>query len=125
MARLNGFDRPVVMIGCGTMAGAILSRWLECGLAAGQVTVVDPGRNEPPAAGVTLLPALPGELPGRAVVVLGIKPQLLGDVAPVLRPLLAGGERIVISMLAGVTVERLRAALGSQTRFREWTPACR
>lgn len=113
----RGFDRPVAMIGCGVMAGAILSRWLECGLRAERVMVVDPGRTAAPAAGVTLLPALPESLPARAVVVLGVKPQLLPDVAPALAPLLGageggGGDRIVVSMLAGVTVERLRASLG-------------
>ena len=110
---LGGFDRPVVMIGCGTMAGAILSRWLECGLKADRVTVVDPGRSVPPAAGVTLLSALPDELHARSVIVLGIKPQLLGEVAPSLASLLETDEKIVISMLAGVTVGRLRAALGA------------
>lgn len=112
MIDLGGFDRPILMIGCGNMAGAILARWLECGLKAERVTVVDPGRSAPPAAGMALLTALPDALPARAVVVLGIKPQLLPDVAPSLAPLLAGDEGIVISMLAGVTVKRLRVSLG-------------
>ncbi len=108
---LSAFSRPLVMIGCGTMAGAILSRWLGAGLNPASVTVVDPGRNAPPAPGVTLVAALPDALPAEAVIVLGVKPQSLPDIAPVLAPLLGEG-RLIISMLAGVTVESLRASLG-------------
>lgn len=111
---LNGLDRPVLMIGCGTMAGAILARWLETGLDPARVTVVDPGRSAPPAQGVSLLSALPAALPPRAVIMLGIKPQSLPDVAPLLSPLLTSGQ-IIISILAGVTVAGLRAALGEKT----------
>ncbi len=110
MTDLQSFDRPLVMIGCGNMAGAMLSRWLECGLAASRVTVVDPGVAVTPE-GVTLVRDLPDALPRDAVVVMGIKPQLLPDLAPRLAPLLGEGH-LVISMLAGVTVARLDEALG-------------
>lgn len=109
---LEIFHRPLVMIGCGNMAGAMLARWLGAGLDAAHVMVVDPGRQAPPAPGVTLLSALPDALPPRAAIVLGVKPQSLPDVAPVLAPLL-GEDRLIISMLAGVTVAGLRAALGN------------
>lgn len=100
------------MIGCGNMAGAILSCWLGSGLNPAFVTVVDPGRAAPPAPGVALLSALPDALPAGSVILLGVKPQSLPSVAPVLTPLLGEGH-LVISMLAGVTVDSLRAALGS------------
>jgi pyrroline-5-carboxylate reductase len=83
---LAAFSRPLVMIGCGNMAGAILLRWLEAGLDPASVKVVDPGRTAPPAPGVTLLGALPNALPEGAVVVLGVKPQSLPDIAPFLAP---------------------------------------
>lgn len=108
---LQDFGRPVLMIGCGTMAGAILARWLEVGLDPERVTVVDPGRSAPPAPGVSLLSALPGAIPPRAVVVLGVKPQSLPDIAPVLSPVLSA-DHLVVSMLAGVTIAGLRSALG-------------
>lgn len=107
---LETFDRPVILIGCGNMAGAMLARWLECGLDPARVTVVDPVRKEV-APGLTLLPALPAEMPVDAIILLGIKPQSLPDVAPALAPVLDGGKTI-ISMLAGVSIETLRAALG-------------
>lgn len=109
---LAAFSRPLVMIGCGNMAGAILSRWIDAGLEPASVMVVDPGRTVPPAPGVTLLAALPDALPEGAVITLGVKPQSLPDIAPKLAPLLKEGH-LIISMLAGVMVESLRAALGS------------
>ena len=108
---LQDFGRPVLMIGCGTMAGAILSRWLEVGLDPARVTVVDPGRSVPPAPGVVLLSSLPNAIPPRAVIILGVKPQSLPDIAPALSPLL-GADHLIVSMLAGVTIAGLRAALG-------------
>ena len=108
---LHDFGRPVLMIGCGTMAGAILARWLEVGLDPARVTVVDPGRSVPPAEGVSLLSALPDAIQPRAVVVLGVKPQLLPDIAPALSPLLRA-DHLIVSMLAGVTIAGLSAALG-------------
>lgn len=101
-----------MMIGCGNMAGAMLSRWLDCGLATERVTVVDPGIAAAPS-GVTLIRDLPDMVPGDAVIVLGIKPQLLPDLAPRLAPLLREGH-VIISMLAGVTVARLGEALGDR-----------
>jgi pyrroline-5-carboxylate reductase len=110
---LKGFVRPVVMIGCGNMAGAILNRWLESGLDPARVTIVDPGKQDAPE-GVTLLGNFPDALPSGAVVVLGVKPQLLPEVAPLLAPLM--GERMtMISMLAGVRVRALREALQGGT----------
>ena len=93
------------------MAGAILQRWIECGLSAARVSVVDPGRSDPPAAGVTLLSALPSGLDEGTVVVLGVKPQALPAVASALSQLLREGH-VVVSMLAGVTLEQLRISLG-------------
>lgn len=107
---LERFDRPLLMLGCGNMAGAMLARWLECGLSPGLVTIVDPGRQQAPQD-TALMAALPETLPAGSVVVLGIKPQMLGEVAPLLAPLLPT-DAIVISMLAGITLAGLRDALG-------------
>ncbi|MEO8723786.1 MAG: pyrroline-5-carboxylate reductase [Sphingobium sp.] len=98
------------MVGCGNMAGAMLSRWLECGLDPADVTVLRPsGRAVAP--GVRVMAEWPGTMPHGAVVVLGMKPQQLGQVAPKLAPLLADNSTVV-SLLAGVTMQVLRDALG-------------
>ena len=97
---------PLWLIGCGNMAGAMLARWLECGIDPRQVTVIRPS-GRPVREGVRVLTALPeDEVP--ALVVLGVKPQKLDEVAPSLAPVLDAGT-ILVSILAGVELAALRA----------------
>lgn len=95
----------ILIVGCGNMGGAMLAGWLASGAAAARFSVVDPVLTEVPA-GVELL----RELPDRSfdAVLLGVKPQLLGDVAPQLARL-AGQGTIVLSILAGVELASLAA----------------
>jgi pyrroline-5-carboxylate reductase len=97
---------PLLMIGCGNMAGAMLSRWLAAGADPSQITVVRPS-GRPAGEGVRVLAALPeDEVP--AVVVLGVKPQKLEEVAPSLARALQR-ETLLVSILAGVELSTLRA----------------
>ncbi|MFM9977225.1 MAG: pyrroline-5-carboxylate reductase family protein [Sphingomonadaceae bacterium] len=91
------------MIGCGNMAGAMLSRWLDTGLDPARVTVIDPAN---PALPVRVLAAAPDEA-APDILLLGVKPQLLGDMAPGLRS--ASDGALVLSILAGTTTATLRA----------------
>lgn len=89
----------ILIVGCGNMAGAMLDGWLAAGLAPRRFTVADPAGHELPA-GVRSLPAVPrGER--FDAVLLGIKPQLLDEVAPSVEVLAAPGT-MLISILAGV-----------------------
>ncbi len=99
MARLDS----ILIIGCGNMGGAMLSGWLAGGLAPGRFTVVDPLLAEAPA-GIRLLRELPGD--AFDVVLLGVKPQLLGDVAPQLSALIGPGT-VLLSILAGAELGSL------------------
>jgi pyrroline-5-carboxylate reductase len=97
---------PIWLIGCGNMAGAMLTRWLECGLNPAEVTVVRPSGREV-AEGVRVVTSVPeGDTP--ALVLLGVKPQKLDEVAPSLVPAV-GSETILVSILAGVEIASLRA----------------
>ncbi len=97
---------PFWLIGCGNMAGAMLDAWLERGLDARQVTVVRPS-GRPVAGAVRVLSALPeDEVP--ALVMLGVKPQKLDEVVPILAPVL-DRSTILVSILAGVELETLKA----------------
>lgn len=102
------FPPHLLMVGCGNMAGAMLGRWLETGLDKARVTIVDPYAQALPP-GISALAELPDALPDNCVILLGIKPQGLSEVAPALAPLAMG--RLVISMLAGVPLARLGAEL--------------
>ncbi|HEY5723775.1 MAG TPA: pyrroline-5-carboxylate reductase [Allosphingosinicella sp.] len=96
---------PMWMIGCGNMAGAMLQGWLARGADPRHITVIRPS-GKPAAEGVRVLTALPeDEVP--ALVLLGVKPQMLDAVAPSLAPAL-DPETILVSILAGVEAQSLR-----------------
>jgi pyrroline-5-carboxylate reductase len=94
----------ILLIGCGNMGGAMLAGWLAGGMAPSRFTVVDPVLAEAPE-GVRLLRELPSGESFDAIL-LGVKPQLLGEVAPSLAPL-AGRGTLVLSILAGVELATL------------------
>jgi pyrroline-5-carboxylate reductase len=96
---------PLLVIGGGNMAGAMLKGWLEAGADPAQVTVVRPS-GAPVAGGVRVLKTLPeDEVP--ALVLLAVKPQKLAEVAPGLQRLLDPAT-LLVSILAGVELATLR-----------------
>lgn len=103
-----GIDWParLLLIGCGNMGGAMLTGWLAAGIAPSRFTIVDPVLDHAPD-GVRLLTEI-GELgPERFdALLLGIKPQLLDEVAPSLEPLVAK-DVVLLSVLAGVELGTL------------------
>jgi pyrroline-5-carboxylate reductase len=111
--RTNGMaDGTIVMVGCGRMGGAIL-RGLQAG-GPHEVWIVDPAVE--PSEGVHVVRAV-ADLPPLVgpTVLLAVKPQVIGDLLPELAPL-AGSETLILSIVAGLTVETLCAALGDQAR---------
>jgi len=100
---LPGFG-SILIVGCGNMAGAMLQGWLAAGLDPARFAVSDPGKSQLPA-GVRGLAALPRD-EWFDVILLGVKPQLLNEVAPQVEHL-AGPGTVVISILAGVELEVL------------------
>ena len=97
----------ILIVGCGNMGGAMLTGWLAGGAAPERFTVVDPVLAEVPE-GVTLLRELPDAQ--FDLILLGVKPQVFGDVAPQVEPL-AGEGVTVLSMMAGVELASLAARL--------------
>ena len=99
LAHLN--DRGLVLVGCGRMGGALLQGWLARGLAPKAVHVIDP---RVPAwvaeRGISTEGAGPAD---PAVIVLAVKPQMMGDVLPNLARS-GGADRLVLSVAAGVTL---------------------
>jgi len=100
------FEGPVWLVGCGNMAGAMLRRWLDSGLNPAQVTIIRKS-GAPFAEGVTVLTTPPPDGPTPALIMLGVKPQMVDDVAPAIAPML-GEETILLSILAGVELNALR-----------------
>ncbi|HUD91554.1 pyrroline-5-carboxylate reductase [Sphingobium sp.] len=94
------------LVGCGNMAGQMLVRWLDCGLAPARVTVLRPS-GKPVADGVRVITDYPAMLPAGTTVLLGMKPYQIADVAAALAPL-CGEETRIVSILAGTTLADLR-----------------
>jgi pyrroline-5-carboxylate reductase len=97
---------PLWLVGCGNMAGAMLGRWIEEGVDPSHVSVIRPsGRSA--GEGVRVTTDYPeDEVP--AIVLLGMKPYQLDQVAPLLAPIL-DAETILVSILAGVELASLRS----------------
>lgn len=106
-------DETILMVGCGRMGGAIL-RGLQA-VGPREVWIVD-----------TALPSHPGartvaslkELPPlkNPTVLLAVKPQVIGGLLPDLAPL-ARGETLFLSVIAGLTLATMKAALGDGARL--------
>lgn len=92
----------LLIFGCGNMGGAMLAGWLASDLRL-TITVVDPAVDEVPPE-VRLLRQVPAE--PFDVILLGIKPQSLGEAAPLLAPALTSAT-VILSVLAGPELSSL------------------
>ncbi|MEO0486472.1 MAG: pyrroline-5-carboxylate reductase [Pseudomonadota bacterium] len=102
----------LAMLGCGKMGSAMLSGWLAEGLAPDRVWVLDPHPSDwVSSTGVHINDGLPD---APAVIILAVKPQMMGDALPALAAL-GNGETLFISVAAGTQVSSLKAVLGQDT----------
>lgn len=93
------------LVGCGNMAGAMVEGWRLAGADLSKATAIRPSGT--PVEGVRTVRSIgeAGMAPG--VAILGFKPQMLDEVAPVLASAI-GAETIILSLLAGTEVAALR-----------------
>ncbi|WP_299624672.1 pyrroline-5-carboxylate reductase [uncultured Tateyamaria sp.] len=102
----------IVLLGCGKMGSAMLAGWLSRGLPTDKVWVLDPAPSEwVRGTGVqvnTNLPAAP------AIVLIAVKPQMMGDALPAITAL-AGGDTVFVSVAAGTSIAAFETAFGAQT----------
>ncbi|WP_324074676.1 MAG: pyrroline-5-carboxylate reductase dimerization domain-containing protein [Erythrobacter sp.] len=97
----------LLIIGCGNMGGAMLAGWLAAGVDPARLSVLDPALSEAPA-GVALYRDAAAVPSTHDAVLLGFKPQQLGQLGPGLQGLTTG--RTVYSLLAGIRLDQLQAA---------------
>ncbi len=116
---MSALAGPLLLVGSGKMGSALLSGWLDHGLSTADVLVVDPaaaGNDDLKALDVEAV-AGPEEIPGgrsfRAVV-FAVKPQMMADVLPAYRGVVAGGA-MVISIAAGTGISRFEQVFGDNT----------
>lgn len=104
----------ILLVGCGKMGSAMLSGWLDQGIAGEGVVVVEPGeaaRAEFGSRGVRVV-ASAAQVPGDyspEVVVLAVKPQVMAEVAP---PYGRFDTAVFLSIAAGKTIAFFEDKLG-------------
>lgn len=109
----------LLLIGCGKMGGAMLEGWLDQGIAAADITVVEPSAElAATLSGKYSVNAVSGvhELAGDYapdVAVLAVKPQVMDQVLPPYQKLVAHAP-VFLSIAAGRTIASFEAILGSQ-----------
>jgi pyrroline-5-carboxylate reductase len=110
---------PLVLVGCGRMGSALLAGWLNKGLPARDVLVVEPEarsreqlRERHGVVAVAESKALPTELEPQAIV-FAIKPQAMASVLPAYEPLARSGA-VILSIAAGTAIARFEAAFGNE-----------
>lgn len=108
-------ERPLLLVGCGKMGAAMLEGWLESGIVAAGVDVVEPAglrgfeaRGEVRAVTreTDLPPALDPE-----VVVFAIKPQQMAEVVPHYKRFAKPGT-VFLSIAAGTPIRFFQEHLG-------------
>jgi pyrroline-5-carboxylate reductase len=125
---LHDFTGLIVLAGAGKMGGALLDGWLRAGLDPAKVAVIEPA----PAPQITALAARglrlnphPSALTDVAAIVVAVKPQTADQAMPAIAPL-AGASTVVVSIMAGRTLQFLSHSLknaGAFVRAMPNTPA--
>lgn len=114
---LRNLPGPLVLVGAGKMGGALLDGWLRLGLDPAQVAAIEPNPSPDIAAlagrGLRLNPDT-GTLRDVAAIVIAVKPQIDAEALPAIARLI-GQSTVVVSIMAGRTLQSLTAALNGAT----------
>lgn len=121
MAAANGpIDNPgILLIGCGNMGRALLGGWLDQGIDAAGVKVIEPDTAQAEILGQNFGVAIhagPEELPPAYrpdIMVFAVKPQVLDTAAPPYRRLAEAGAA-VLSIIAGKPIAAFAGHLGDE-----------
>ena len=111
-----GLDRPILLVGCGKMGGALLAGWIDQGLPSDQILVVEPAIDVERSGVPDKVSAIKNvtdiaENFNPVVVIFAIKPQLMREVVPLYRRF-TGGNTAFLSIAAGMTIQFFEEYLG-------------
>ncbi|MEX0309714.1 MAG: pyrroline-5-carboxylate reductase [Tateyamaria sp.] len=104
--------RGLVLLGCGKMGSAMLAGWLGRGLPASSVWVQDPAPSDwVKGTGVHINADLPAD---PAVILIAVKPQMMGDALPAIAAF-GGGDTVFVSVAAGTPLAAFEDAFGASS----------
>lgn len=104
--------RGLVLLGCGKMGSAMLQGWLARGVAPDAVHIIDPNPTDwLRGTGVHINADLPQS---PAIVILAVKPQMMGAALPAIAAL-GGGDTLVVSVAAGTPIATFEQTFGPST----------
>ncbi|WP_120502558.1 pyrroline-5-carboxylate reductase [Roseovarius sp. EL26] len=102
----------LVLLGCGKMGSAMLDGWLTGGLPSESVWVLDPMPSDwLQVTGVHINVEVPKS---PAIVLIAVKPQMMGDALPTIAAM-GNGSTLFVSVAAGTTISAFEDALGAQS----------
>ncbi|MEL7133590.1 MAG: pyrroline-5-carboxylate reductase [Pseudomonadota bacterium] len=102
--------RGLVLLGCGKMGSAMLAGWLGRGLPPTSVWVQDPAPSDwLLGTGVLVNAPLPAN---PAIVLIAVKPQMMGDALPAIAAF-GGGDTVFVSVSAGTPLATFEDAFGA------------
>ncbi len=104
--------KGLVLLGCGKMGSAMLQGWIDGGLPPASVWVIDPNPSDwLRGTGVHINADLP-ETP--AIVLIAVKPQMMGDALPAIAAM-GNGATLFVSVAAGTPISSFEQALGAES----------
>ena len=105
-------NQGLVLLGCGKMGSAMLEGWLKQGVPPAAIWVLEPHPSDwLTATGVHLNAGLPA---APAIVLLAVKPQMMGAALPQVAAL-GNGATVFLSIAAGTTIASFESTFGAHT----------
>ncbi len=102
---MPAFPSKILIFGCGNMGGAMVRGWISGGVEPSRFVIVDPAASALPD-GVIVHRSASDITETYDTVLLGIKPQMIGELAPDIASLL-NPDALLISILAGTEAATL------------------
>lgn len=110
--------RPMILVGCGKMGGALLSGWLKSGACDAGVHIVEPFgvpqfETDPRVSLYKDVAELPQGLDPECII-FAVKPQQMSNVVPAYATF-SSSSTAFISIAAGTTIDFFETVLGSNS----------
>ena len=111
---LAAIPGTILLAGAGKMGGAMLTGWLNAGVALSRIAVIEPHISDDLRKLVALdlrVNPTADEAGPLAALVVAVKPQSLADAAPLLKAFTTPST-LVVSIMAGMTITKIGAGCG-------------